>query len=330
MAEAIRSFPDRPVNAAQFDPSVSALYRRVKAELAKQGSGTLEVTVDDPASALFLDDQFIASGAAKLDHLAPGRYRLLVAKSPQPGRVREIDVAPGRTTTVHVDWKVEGALRTSGGVVALDVDKSASGEAELEAAMQLGLALGAHHVVVLAVRPVNGRRAVVGYAVGESQDKTYAAVQLGPIAPTAETLGRLAAVLAGDKSVEASGLITTEPVESPPEESHPLGARRTASIVVGGVALATLVGAVGFELSSRSTYDQSKAEYDDAKQRSLYDSANRKYRVAQGLAIGGAALVVGAAVLWFAGGPQAEEERGVAIAPVATPEGFSLVVMGRF
>jgi hypothetical protein len=89
------------------------------------------------------------------------------------------------------------------------------------------------------------------------------------------------------------------------------------------------VAAGGFELSSNSTYDQSKTEPDDAKQKSLYDSANSKYKIAQGLAVGGAVCVIGAAVLMLSHGG-GESEHGVAWAPAAVPGGAAVLVMGRF
>src|SRR5262249_26312009 len=58
MAEMIRSFPDRPVSGTQFDPSVIALYRRVREELVRQGTGMVEVRVDDPNAAVWIDEQF--------------------------------------------------------------------------------------------------------------------------------------------------------------------------------------------------------------------------------------------------------------------------------
>src|SRR5207244_1177310 len=113
MAEAIRSFPDRPVASAQFDPSVSALYNRVRLELVHQGSGSLDVKVDDPAINVFVDEQFYGSGVRHLDKLPPGRHRVFVAKGPEAGRVHDIDISPGGAVSLSISWKIDGALRTS-------------------------------------------------------------------------------------------------------------------------------------------------------------------------------------------------------------------------
>jgi hypothetical protein len=60
-------------------------------------------------------------------------------------------------------------------------------------------------------------------------------------------------------------------------------------ILVGGGGAALLGGSLGFWLWGNSTYDDAKAEMADlARRSSLYDSANRKRYVAEGLAIAGA------------------------------------------
>ncbi len=335
MAEAIRSFPERTINPAEFAPNVAALYRRVKADLAKQGVGTLEVNVDDPAATIYVDEQLVATGTARLERLAPGTYRVFIAKAQHAGRVRDVTIATGATTTVNVTWSIDGALRTRGRSVALALDNGTGGDAELLAATQLGRALGATSVVVLSARPINGRRAIVGYSINvESQNKTFAAIQIEPIAPTPGTLVKLAALLAGDKGIAGPGLITTEPVERPIGEldrpTRGLGAKRWTSLILGGFGIAAFAGAVAFEVSSSSSYDKSKIEPDDVKQNALYESANRKYKLAQGFALSGAVLAVGAATLWFTGGYKSERRDGVSLVPTPSSGGFSVVVSGRF
>jgi hypothetical protein len=138
IAEVIRSFPDRPISNAQFDPTTTQLYRKVKEALVGQGAGTLEIKVDDPAATIFINEQFAASGTAKLEHLAPGRYRVYVTKGQAVGRVREIDLAPGGSATLDVPWALDAALRESSDGVALAVAKP---DAALPAAVQLGHAI---------------------------------------------------------------------------------------------------------------------------------------------------------------------------------------------
>jgi len=109
-----------------------------------------------------------------------------------------------------------------------------------------------------------------------------------------------------------------------------LSGRRTASLIAGALALTSAVGAIAFEVSSRTTYEESKNEGDDGRQDSLYDSANRKYKVAQALAVGALACTSAAIALWLTGDSDPEGDRGVAVAPVPTEDSFSVVVSGRF
>jgi hypothetical protein len=99
--------------------------------------------------------------------------------------------------------------------------------------------------------------------------------------------------------------------------------------VLGGLALGSLAGATLFELSSRTTYNDSKIEPDPVRQDALYDSANRKYKLAQGFAIGGAALAIGAAIVWFSRDSERERPQ-VSVTPTATSTGLSLSIEGSF
>jgi hypothetical protein len=185
MAEAIRSFPDRPVSTTQFDPNVASLYRRVRQELSRQGTGSLSVTVDDPAVTIFVDEQFAGTGSAKRDGLAPGRYRVLVTKGQGPARIHDVEVAPGAASNLEISWEIDRTLRTDDSTVVLALDPGAGAEIEVREASQIARAVGAHNVAVLSVRPVKGRRAISGYSIEvESQTRTFATVQIEPIRPS--------------------------------------------------------------------------------------------------------------------------------------------------
>ena len=60
-------------------------------------------------------------------------------------------------------------------------------------------------------------------------------------------------------------------------------------IVVGGVAVGLFGGALGFELSARSTYDKIAKSTDNKQRNSLFDSAVNKRHVSEGLGIAGVA-----------------------------------------
>jgi hypothetical protein len=105
--------------------------------------------------------------------------------------------------------------------------------------------------------------------------------------------------------------------------------------VLGGTALVLGGVAVGFELSASSTYDQSKRETDNAKQDSLYNSANTKRYTAVGLGVAGIACA-GAAV-WFylrtsgqeASAPTTQVSR-LFVEPILGSDRAGLVLMGRY
>jgi hypothetical protein len=106
-------------------------------------------------------------------------------------------------------------------------------------------------------------------------------------------------------------------------------------LVLGGAALALAGGALGFELSARSTYDKSEKEEDDRKQGDLYDSANTKRHVAIGF--GAASIVCAGAAVWFylrGGTSEATstsiQARRLILAPIVGSEQAGFVLTGRY
>ena len=89
--------------------------------------------------------------------------------------------------------------------------------------------------------------------------------------------------------------------------------------IAAGGSLALFGAALGLELSARDVYDQAKREPDDAKQLSLWDSANTRRHVAQGFAVGGLACAGVAVWLWL---------RGPAETRVTTTAGIAVEPMG--
>jgi hypothetical protein len=130
-----------------------------------------------------------------------------------------------------------------------------------------------------------------------------------------------------------AALSTTEPeADEPPAASG--GSSKVVPIVVGVGGLALLGGALAFELNARSTYDDSKAEPDNAKQTDLWHSANRKRYIAEGMAVGGLACV-GVAVWLFvrsSGGTEAPATaaRGVHVEPMLATGGGGVLLQGRY
>ncbi len=111
-------------------------------------------------------------------------------------------------------------------------------------------------------------------------------------------------------------------VRATPARPMRRGGRGTA-LAIGAVGVIAIGAGVGFELSSRGAYDKSKAEPDDDRQADLYGSANRKHRIAQGLALGGVGLTAAGAFLWWRGGQPVSR---VAVMPA--PGGGATVAFG--
>lgn len=107
---------------------------------------------------------------------------------------------------------------------------------------------------------------------------------------------------------------------------------RVVPLVVGGAAVALAGGALGFELSARSTYNSSRAEVDNDKQASLWHSANTRRYVAEGLGV--ASLAAAGVAVWLAvrPGPEAPDGRTarVELAPLVARAAAGLVVVGDF
>lgn len=131
---------------------------------------------------------------------------------------------------------------------------------------------------------------------------------------------------------------TTTPELSDDGPAEPAQARsKVVPIALSVGAAALLGGAVGFELSGRSSYDAAKSEPDDAKQKDLWDTANRKRYVAEGLAVAGVATAAVAVWLFVrSSGEKATEteietaRRGISIRPVIATTGGGVLLEARY
>ena len=121
----------------------------------------------------------------------------------------------------------------------------------------------------------------------------------------------------------------SQPLQPPAATVRP---GRVVPIAVGAGAAVLLGGALGFSLWGSSTYDDAKAEMtDQARRDSLYDSANRKRYVAQGLAVAGVGCA-GAAVWLYLRQRKARPETTSARAgqPMLVPTTTGIGVIGQF
>jgi|HubBroStandDraft_6_1064221.scaffolds.fasta_scaffold95363_2 hypothetical protein len=97
---------------------------------------------------------------------------------------------------------------------------------------------------------------------------------------------------------------TTAAAPTTDDEDHSTSAHAfpVVPVVVGAGAIVLLGGALGFDLWGNSTYNDAKAEMTSQSRRdSLYDSANDRRYVAEGLAVGGIAAAGVAVWLYIRG-----------------------------
>jgi hypothetical protein len=310
MSEAIRSFPDRPVNTTEFDPRVKDLQRRVQQALAKQGTGALDLKVDDPAAVLFVNERFTGTGAAHLDNLPAGTYRVFVLKGAQPGRVRDVVVNPGETASRALTWETESTLRSDGGHVGLRFPRGAGTDREIAVATRVARDLGASAVVVLGLRPVEDRRAVVGYSVQiASQTRAYGAVQIEPVGPAHGALPRLGALLGGDKHVDTTSLVLREPAPRPRLGDRrgpvPPWYRDRIGWALVGTGAALLAGGGVTLWTADGLRADANAEPRETARAHLRDRADTRALVGDIVTAAGAAVVIGGAIkLAWTDGPR--------------------------
>jgi len=119
-----------------------------------------------------------------------------------------------------------------------------------------------------------------------------------------------------------------------PADTPAAGRSRIVPLALGAGALVLAGGALGFELWSESTYDQSKREPDDAKQHDLWSSANTERHVAQVLVGAGVACAGVAAWLWIRDGHESTtpiaRRHDPSIQPIVGPGVAGIQAGGRW
>lgn len=122
------------------------------------------------------------------------------------------------------------------------------------------------------------------------------------------------------------------PPTAPATQPHPAEPRsRALPLALGGAAIALAGGAIGLELWARSTYDQSTTEIDNAKQDSLYRSANTRRYIAEGLGVAAVASA-GVAVWLYLREPRSESLHAsrVQLTPVVASDRAGVLLIGRY
>lgn len=319
MAEMIRSFLDRGLNRALFGPEAHDLYLHVKAELDQAGPGTLRVEVDDETAAIFVDERYQSLGRATVTGLPAGRYRVYVRKGSTPGRVHEVDVAPGSDQRLAISWAFDAALHTGSDFVGFTfssgVERSAN---EAAFAVTLARALDAQGVVVLGAEIFERRRALKGSVLSLDSGRPYRVgfVALEPAAPGEAQLRGLASFLAGGEPVP--GLIVPGETTSPqmPRERRPYRLWKWAAL---GTGLAAAAGGI--------TLIAMDGEVIEDGDRHLEGNDTLLPGIA--LTTAGVALLGTSVALFLLDRPRGEP-RAVSLVPTREGDGFVLSLGGRF
>lgn len=130
-------------------------------------------------------------------------------------------------------------------------------------------------------------------------------------------------------------VLVTAPTEPPPEQprrderSSGMTGKRKLALGLGGVAIVSLGVAVAFELSGRATLDEYVNAPAGPDRDGLYDAANRKHHLAQGLAIAGLGCAAAATFLWLTGGT-ADHRDATALVPTVGASFAGVSLQGGF
>jgi tetratricopeptide (TPR) repeat protein len=119
----------------------------------------------------------------------------------------------------------------------------------------------------------------------EEQQRQEGKPPTGPLTPERGETGAPASDGAATRALKPPAPDAARPPDEAPAPRRSLA----APLIVGGAAVVLLGTALGFELWGNSTYDQAKAEPDPDTRNSLWQSANTKRYIAEGLAVAGIA-----------------------------------------
>lgn len=224
MEELARSFGDRDFNRTLYGPEAHDLFRKARARLERRGRGNLDVKVTGATSALvFVNEHYEGVGAIHKGDLLPGTYRVYTQLGSQIGRVQRVDVKPGETASITVDWELAAALRSDTWVGLLFTDEKARSAREARIAGRIAQALAAQRVAVIGV---TGKRVVVGRVYDPTGKVTaQSSVPLAALEKDARAVDTMVAALVGKPAVAATPpepkVITPTPAPAPVPSAAP-------------------------------------------------------------------------------------------------------------
>jgi hypothetical protein len=271
MAELVRSFPDKPLQAKEFGPEALRLYLDVQASLARLGTGAVSVQVDDADVIVFLNEQYAAT-PHRIDDLVPGDYRVLIRKGRTVGRMYITRVQSGKTASVEVGWTFDQAVHTSPDWTGFEFPDEASRNRLLARyATEFARAMHARTVVTVGIGQVASRRSIIGKAfnVDSAGPGRTASVVIEPVEPSESHLRALGAYLAGATD------------HAPPREPQP-----------------------------EETEDDDEPVVQVGSQRKTVSRAGRRILLWSALPMGAAAIAGGAYLIWLDGRGTCDRDLG--------------------
>jgi hypothetical protein len=324
MKEVVRSFPQSEVSYKDYGPETREFFDAVRQDLSREGKGSIAVDLDDDRTVVFVNEQYIDAGDAKIRDLYPGTYRLFLQQGSRYGRVHDVVVEAGTTTNVSLSWQLDAALHTDGVAALLFDDEAARRDLEARFAIRLARSLGAPSVVVLGIRMNRGRRSVVGafYAADSMRPLRSGAVAVEPVVPGVDRFEALARLLAGEDDAAAlvSPLADDGARRSPAATDDRDPGRRPFKVwkwVTLGAGLGAIAGGATLIVLDNAGGARDRYERDTSTAGIVAASAG--------------ALLTGAGIYFFVRDGSDRDETGPdAASLVPLDRGAALVVSGRF
>jgi hypothetical protein len=338
MKELVRTFPVVEVSYKDYGPETREFFDAVRQDLGRDGKGSIAIDVDDDRTVVFVNERYAGVGDVKLVDQFPGTYRVFLQQGERFGRVHEIKVEPGATTTVNLSWQLDAALRTAGAAALQFDDEPARRNLEARFAVRVARALGAPSVVLIGIRENRGRRSVVGafFSADSTRPLRSGAVAVEPVPPGEDRFEALARLLAGDDAAAALVVPLVDegtdigagpaPVASGADDRAPTGSSRpvrTWKWLALGSGLAAVAG--GVTLVALHEPARSLDEGD-----SRNDQPRRNTRTAGIVTASVGAALSGVGVYLFIRDHRDKRAAPEAAAIVPVDGGAALVVSGRF
>ena len=179
MTSYVRYFPDQNLSRSEHGEQPYNLYLSTKTALDLRPRSQLHLTVDEPDTIIFIDGRFEGPGSRTIRGLYPGLHSVYVQKGATSGRVHDIELEPGKSQAVSIQWSLDHALYTKKDGFGLRFPNEAI-RARLEPKLAVAIAQATQHtaVIVLGVRPLGGQLSIVGIRISLDSDPSYLKVTL--------------------------------------------------------------------------------------------------------------------------------------------------------